>query len=139
MSIGGVITPYRGQQDLAYKASVAVYPGVELGDRHNNVNAAPMFSPLHTHWIYAWLSATGRLDLGGAENTTGPLFGVYDAEETNLARPFEDAGFRHWWMVSLASRGALPFWPVCILWVALTGALLVWSVRGLWRSSADEA
>lgn len=132
VSIGGVVTPYRGQQALAYEAGQVVYENVEQLD--NNVNSAPMFSPLHTHWIYAWLSATGRLERGGAEHTTGPLFGVYGVEKGVLGRPYEDAGFRHWWMLSLSHRGIVPFWPIFVVWVALTVALLRWSVRGLLRS-----
>ena len=108
--------------------------GGVVEQRDNNVNAAPMFSPLHTHWIYAWLSVTGRLEEGGADNTTGPLFGVYDVENAGLARSDEDAGFRHWWLVSLSHRGLVPFWLVFALWLALTAALLRRGVRGLLRS-----
>lgn len=130
ISVGGVITPYRGQQNLAYKAGAVVYPGVD--EVANNVNFDPRFSPLHTHWIYAWLSATGRLERGGAENTTVPLFGV--AVEGAALPPeirAEDAGFRHWWMVGLAHNRGVPFWPLFAAWLFATIALLRWGARGL--------
>jgi hypothetical protein len=133
VSLGGVITPYRGQQDLANQAAEVVYPGA--GQLDNNVNSAPMFSPLHTHWIYAWLSATGRLERGGAENTTGPLFGVVEGvEPARLGRPHEDAGFRHLWMVSFSSRGLAPLWALLAIWVTVTVVLLRHGVRGLLRA-----
>ena len=131
VSIGGVITPYRGQQSLASQAATVVYPGVEQVD--NNINFAPSFSPLHTHWIYAWLSATGRLEQGGARNTTVPLFGVH-VDRAALAWQAEDAGFRHWWMIGLAHNRGWPFWPVLGLWLLATIVLLRWGVRGLLRS-----
>ena len=75
VSVGGVLTPYRGQQQLAFAAAAVEYPGATT-QLDNNVNADPRLSPLHTHWIYAFLSLAGRLEQGGAANTTLPLFGV---------------------------------------------------------------
>ena len=132
VSLGGVLTPYRGQQSLAYQAAEVVYPGVEQVD--NNINSDPRFSPLHTHWIYAWLSATGRLEQGGADNTTEPLFGV-EVDEARLPRADEDAGFRHWWMAGIAGRGGYPLWPLALVWWVVAGVLLARGARGLSAAS----
>ena len=123
VSLGGVLTPYRGQQQLAYTAAAVVYPGAEQVD--NNVNADPRFSPLHTHWIYAGLSATGRLERGGSENTTEPLFGVRVPGPVALAHPDQDAGFRHFFWIGLG----LPAW---VTWAGVVGWAL--AVAGLVRS-----
>jgi hypothetical protein len=137
VSLGGIVTPYRGQQDLAYKAATVLYPGAPQLD--NNVNADPRLTPLHTHWIYLWLSLSGRLEQRGPENTTGPLFGVYELpSNVGLDRPGEDAGLRHWWMVSFADRQLLPLWPTLVPWVAVTLALLAGGVRALLRDERSS-
>lgn len=128
VSLGGVLTPYRGQQDLAYQAGGVLYP--DAPQRDNNVNFAPRLSPLHTHWIYAGLAATGRIERGGSENTTRPLFGV-DVAGAKLTWPGEDSGFRHWWMVFAARHFGMPLLPVAVAWLAATCLCLALAVRGL--------
>ena len=62
----------------------------------NNVNFEPRYSPLHGHWIYAWLAATGRIESGRSADTTEPMFGVTVAEPVGPPRR-QDTGFRHFW------------------------------------------
>ena len=135
VSLGGVLTPYHAQQQLAYEAAKVAYPGAEQVD--NNVNADPRFSPLHTHWIFAGLAISGTIEQPGAENTIGPLFGIdrepVEGRVVRLARPFETAGFRHWWMVGASHNHHLPFWPLFALWFAVTGAALFAGVRAVAR------
>ena len=133
VSLGGLLAPYRGQQDLAFQAVDVLYPDAPAPD--NNVNALPRLSPLHTHWIYAFLAASGRLEQGGSENTTEPLFGVR-VDGARLAQPGEDAGFRHWWMVFAAHQFGMPLLPVLAVWWALTALLLWLALRRLLRAGA---
>ncbi len=130
-SLGGVLAPYRGQQVLATEAAKVVYPDAGLAIDHN-VNTDPRFSPLHTHWIYAGLALQGRLQQGGAENTTLPLFGVrVEPAVARLPIAAEDAGFRHWWMV----LGTVHFgWPgawLAAIWALVTAACGAMGVRAL--------
>ena len=114
-------------------------PGVEQVD--NNINFAPRFSPLHTHWIYAGLSATGRLESGGAANTTGPLFGVSELADdvARLAHPGEDAGFRHWRLPFLGGLLGITVWPLIVVWLGGTAAALALAIRSMCASSAQPA
>lgn len=134
VSLGGVLTPYRGQQQLAYTAAPHSHPEHQgAAELENVVVFAPRYSPLHTHWIYAWLSATGRLQRGGSDNTTEPLFGVAVPDAGSPVRVTwpADTGFRHWWIPYAGAFFGLPLWPVAIGWGLLTLALLAYSVRGL--------
>ena len=145
VSLGGILSPYRGQQDLAFDAARTHYAQDlaekkisenELADR---VNVHPIYSPIHTHWIYAWLSASGRLERGGSANTTEPLFGI-DVEVAEflavadvIADQGEDRGFRHWWML----YAALPWWFV-LAWIAATAGALIWSMRQIFETGSSS-
>lgn len=141
VSAGGVVTSYHAQQKLAYEAAPLVYPPPNP-QIDNNVNFDPAFSPLHTHWIYAFLSASGRLEQGGAENTIGPLFGVYEepveGRRLRLPVPSETAGFRHWWMVGASHNLGMPFWPVFLPWWLVTAAALWFGVKRFLRGGQSS-
>jgi hypothetical protein len=139
ISVGGVLTPYRGDRQLAYSAAASLYPEVA----QTNAALLPMYydfdwrlSPLRSHWVYAWLSATGRLEQGGAANTTLPMFGVDVPGEAGAAlRPgqLEDVRFRHWWWrygVDLLGWSA---WPAAVLaaLALLSGCAAVRRLRAL--------
>lgn len=139
VSLGGVLTPYRGQQQLAYTAAPHSHPQHHGNAALENVVVfVPRYSPLHTHWIYAWLSATGRLQRGGSGNTTEPLFGVAVPEAGSPVRVTwpADTGFRHWWIPYAGAFLGLPLWPVAVGWSLLTLGLLLFSVRGLFTAGA---
>lgn len=139
VSLGGVLTPYRGDRNLAHAATAAAYPKRAAED----VDLLPLiydfeprFSPIHSHWTYAWLSVRGRLAAGGSSNTTEPLFGVRVPPPLGDGlRPAhaEDIGLRHWWW----RYGAAFFgWSP---WLCLP--LLLGAVAGLgtaWKKSAAE-
>jgi hypothetical protein len=133
------MAPYRGDRELARHATAAAYPDalVQGGEGALPViwDFAPHLSPLKSHWVYAWLSATGRLAQGGSANTTEPLFGVrVDADAATL-RPsrVEDVAFRHWWWRYGSDLFGWPQWPVLLL---VGGALLggVLAFRSLVRA-----
>lgn len=136
ISLGGVLAPYRGHQELAGKAARVVYAEevargeVPENDLPNRYHVHPRFSPLHTHWIYAGLNLTGRMAEGGAANTTLPLFGV---EVPGPVRPAheEDLGFRHWWMRYVGLVGGPDALWLFLPWAAATLLCLVLAVRRL--------
>lgn len=136
IALGGVLTPYRGQQQLAYAAAPVSHP---VHDTLENVVVfVPRYSPLHTHWIYAFLSATGRLQRGGSANTTEPLFGVAVPESSDDPLHLTwsaDTSFRHWWMPYMHATFGWPLLPLLGGWIALTALLLVWSVARLGRAA----
>ncbi len=120
VNLGGVLTPYRGQQELANHAVQAAYEkaGVDV------VNTRWAFSPLHSHWTYAYLSLSGRIGSGRSEDSTEPLFG----QEIPSGRPpprltfREDSGFRHLLPFYMEDRVAgFPLWLVLVLWGLGTG------------------
>lgn len=142
VSLGGILTSYRGQQFVALAAAEKVYeaelaagefPIEYLSDR---VNVHPRFSPIHTHWIYAWHSLRGELGPGGAERNTLPVFGVVGP----LARPIEwypreELAARHFWMVYLDDLVGFPLLVVSVSWLGVTSVLLG---LGLWRWSRSS-
>ncbi len=140
VSSGGVLTPYRGDRELVSYATAAAHPEVPR-DMHDTLpvlwDFEPRFSPLKSHWIYAWLSASGRLQQGGSGNTTEPLFGVRVEPDRPTLRPSqpEDVAFRHWWW----RYGALfgwPQWPAAV--VAALAVVACWlAARVLSRRAAD--
>jgi hypothetical protein len=133
VSAGGVLAPYRGHQQLAHAAGAVLYPEAGANLEHN-VTCDPRLSPVHTHWIYAALAASGRLEAGGAVNTTLPLFGVSVPDAAaRLAIPSEDAGFRHWWMVFGRDAFGWPLLPLALLWWAATIALGAFGARAFLR------
>jgi hypothetical protein len=140
VSLGGVLTPYRGDRNLAHAAAAAAYPGQAAADAGLLpliYDFEPRFSPIHSHWTYAWLSATGRLEEGGSANTTEPMFGVRvpppAGDSLRPAHP-EDRGFRHWWW---RYGSALFGWPGWLWLPCLLGAVLgLWLA---WRLAGTEA
>lgn len=144
VSAGGVITPYRGQQELAIRAGEVYYQDLvrrgellveQVPDR---VNVAARFSPIHTHWIYAGLSVSGRLQRGGSVHTTEPLFGVRVPDPVRITNG-EDVGFRHVWWRYLTRVGLPEAWSIvlALVWVAGTCALLARGIRAALRGAQD--
>lgn len=134
LSAGGIVTSYVGHQQYAYLAAPVEWqrPPNEVD---NNVNFEPRYSPLHGHWVYAWLAASGRIESGRSEDSTEPLFGV---RVTGTAPPRrEDSGFRHlWWRYV---RDVWPGFPSALVGAGLAVAalaLLALGARGLLRADA---
>lgn len=129
VSVSGVVTPYRGDRNLAHFATKAAYPDAGEGELPMIWDFEPRFSPLKSHWIYAWLSLTGRLEAGGSANTTEPMFGVQVDLDPARLRPtqVEDRSFRHWWW-RYGSLFGWPWWPA----VAVALAALM-AMRAAWR------
>lgn len=135
LSAGGIVTSYRGHQQLAYPAAEVEWqaPAHTLSD---NVNSAPAFSPLHGHWNYARLAAAGRIDSGLSKDTTEPLFGVVMPDGKAPIPRREDTAFRHFWW-----RYVIDYWPgfpsalVAVALAALSAAFLA---LGSWRLMKEE-
>jgi hypothetical protein len=123
VNLGGVLSPYRGQQQLA---SLAVQVEFEAAGP-DVVNRVWAFSPLHSHWTYAWLSMAGRLDSGRSEDSTEPLFGVEIPARAPAPRLTyaEDSRFRHFWLLYLRDR--IPGFPGLVL-------LFVWLLGSAWAA-----
>jgi hypothetical protein len=136
VSLGGVLTPYRGDRYLAHVATGALYPAAAERDRAEIFNVLPRFTPLMSHWGYAWLSLTGRLEAGGSRNTTEPLFGVSVpgplGEEVRPTQA-EDRGFRHVWPRYLHAFFGVPA-AIGWAWLALTTLLLGGGLAGILRA-----
>jgi hypothetical protein len=134
VSSSGVLTPYRGDRNLAAYAAAAVYPERDPGELAAIWDFEPRFSPLKSHWVYAWLSLTGRLEEGGSQNTTEPMFGIEVASPAGqLLRParVEDRAFRHWWWRYGSDLFGWPLWPAAALAAAAALALaLAWRWLG---------
>ncbi len=139
VSLGGVLTPYRGDRNLADAATAAAYPEQAATNRDLLpliYDFEPRFSPVHSHWTYAWLSASGRLAEGGSANTTEPMFGVrVPPPAGDHVRPsqIEDLAIRHWWW---RYGAALFHWPAWLALPWLLGAAL--GLRQAWRKTAPE-
>jgi hypothetical protein len=128
LSLGGHLSPYRGHQGFAYPAA-AVHWQADPNTLNDNVNWDPRFTPLHGHWNYARLAATGRIESGRSADTTEPLFGVAMPDGTAPRPSREDAGFRHlWWRYledlwpefpGLAAAGGLALGSLLVLAAAL--------------------
>lgn len=136
VSLGGVVTPYTGQQHFAFRAAEAVHGPQENLD--NNVNFSLALSPLHSHWTYAWQSMRGRIDSGRSEDTTEALFGIrVDTApgDRSLRLPnATDSGFRHVWSRSLKHYWPdFPELPVTIVWWFLTILLAVLAIASWLR------
>jgi len=136
VSTSGVLTPYRGDRNLAYYAAAAAYPDRDRGDLPVIWDFEPRFSPLKSHWVYAWLSLTGRLEIGGSENTTEPMFGVRVTGGPEPLRPtrVQDRGFRHWWWRYGSDLFGWPWWPVAAMAVVAAACLVL-----AWRSLVGRA
>lgn len=141
ISLGGVLTPYRGHLFLAHEAAKKYYQeelargdfGVEL--LHDRIVFDPRFSPLHTHWLYAWFSARGELGPGPAERNVEPVFGIEGPLPSPVpAFPREDLGFRHLWLLYLHDLIGTPWLLPLLLWMAVTATLLAVGLRGFARS-----
>jgi hypothetical protein len=133
VSLAGVLTPYRGDRELVSHAAAAAHPEVPSAMKDTLPvlwDFEPRFSPLKSHWVYAFLSATGRLQQGGSANTTEPLFGVRVEPDSPALRPShpEDVGFRHWWWQYGHALFGWPRWPALVL--ALVAVL---AAVGAWR------
>ncbi len=130
INLGGVLSPYRGQQQMASLAVHAEFenPGPDV------INRVWAFSPLHSHWTYAWLALSGRIETGLSEDSTEPLFGVTlpsGFPAAKLTYP-EDSRFRHFWLNYLADRiPGFPLWLCLPLWLLGTGLLLRQTLRRL--------
>jgi hypothetical protein len=109
-SLGGVLAPYRGQQERAIAAAGRLYPESKPENRPDHANVDPRLSPLHMHWTYAWQAARGRLDPPPSWR--------------------EDSGFRHLWIPYVADLLGFAAWPFVLLWLGLTGL----AVRAAWRA-----
>ena len=118
LSAGGIVTSYVGHQQYAFVAATTEWqkPANEVD---NNVNFEPRYSPLHGHWTYAWLAATGRIESGRSADTTEPLFGVTVPDPVKTPRP-TDARFNHFWW-----RAVREVWPEFPSTLVAIGLLLV--------------
>jgi len=135
VNLGGVLTPYRGQQQLA---NYALHlddpnPGADV------INIRWAYSPLLSDWTYAYLSLSGRIDSGRPEDTIQPLFG----QEVPLGSPpprltfREDSRFRHLLLFYLDDRiGGFPLWLALILWGFATAICWRAALRHLLRPPA---
>ena len=127
IGVGGLLTPYRGQQYLAAKATAVAYApqianqGLDPADAyHTDLR----FSPLHTHWLYALQGERLERDLPAA---TAALFGVRVPADTPPVL-HEDRGFRHvWWRVL-----PLPWWGGG-LWLLACAVAVVQAGRRICR------
>ncbi len=150
LTVTHAVAPTRGWNQLAAQAtSVSLAEetargDVKPGNYPEHYFYLPRYSPVFTHWIYAWLSATGRFDAGpaaGAENTIGPMFGEVDGPPAAGAAPvrFEERGFRHNLWVLWSRLLQAPLWVAALL-VGLCGvgsALWAWKLAG--RADQDPA
>lgn len=163
VNVTGVVAPTRGHNQLAGQATEAFYRhqfqrgeigAVDLAnlDPADHFFFLPRFSPLHSHWTYAWLSGTGEFEDAagrprhGAEHTIRPMFGVDAAG----LRPFpgrmdpavmeqapihwEDRCGRHlWWRFWADLLGIHALWLLLPV-LALAGLLLLPALRRLSRN-----
>ncbi len=131
VTIGGIVTPYRGHQHLAHIAAEKHY-AEELADGafpiewlSDRVNVHPRFSPLHTHWIYAWHSWRGELRADDVGRDMELVFGVPGPPVRPADwYPREDLASRHYWPRILSDLVGFPWLAVSIAWFAVTIALL---------------
>ncbi|HLU39882.1 MAG TPA: hypothetical protein VK081_10885 [Planctomycetota bacterium] len=118
VSLGGVVTPYRGDREMARHAAAVVYAERVAREGEGVLpeiwDFVPRFTPLKSHWVYAWLNLQGRMQRGGSANTTEPLFGVRIEPDRPGLRPSrpQDVGFRHWWWRYGSELFGWPRWPV---------------------------
>ena len=136
-SLGGVLTPYRGQQVLAASAARVAFAeelrsgAIGVADLPEHINFLPEYSPLHSHWTYAWLVATGAMPGPASPDAVEALFGVPSAGPVPL--PVDDLGFRHWWLPNLSARVGFQVWPAIVLWWIATLVALAFGLRGYLR------
>ncbi len=96
------------------------------GNLPDHYFSEPRYCPIRSHWVYAWLGMSGRLEQGGSANTTEPLFGVVVGDREPAVRPsaWEDRGFRHLWPFYCQALVGGVVWLLALLWAGLTGWIL---------------
>jgi hypothetical protein len=136
VSIGGLIAPYTGQQALAYATIHARFGPFEFGGDDDRIfNWSPELSPIHSHWTYAWLSWSGRIETGKSEDTTEPLFGIA-LENPPPPMAGHDVRFRHLWWRSLPEYvQGFPGTVVALVWALATLVLGAACVRSVWSKA----
>lgn len=140
ISLSGHVAPVRGHSEMAHVAARTVHAEpLALGhfldeNLPDHFFSVPRYTPIRGHWVYAWLAATGRLETGGSENTTEPLFGVVvdRGPDEPVLRPsaWEDRG-RHLWPFYLGALLGPVCWALVLLWMGLTAWSLVAAVGRL--------
>lgn len=138
VNLTAVLAPTRGHNQLAGQAVRVHYQqryerGEVTAEDIASLDPADRFffewrfSPLHSHWTYAWLSARGAFEdaegrpVADAARTIEPMFGVTSADPAAGLAPihFEDRGFRHlWWVLWARLLGVSPA-LVLLGWIAL--------------------
>ena len=147
VNLTAVLAPTRGHNQLAgqavrvhyqqrYERGEVTAQDVAALDPADRFFFEWRFSPLHSHWTYAALSARGAFEddagrpVADPARTIEPMFGVTSADPAAGLAPihWEDRGFRHLWWVLWARLWGLP--PALLLgsWLALV-ALVVWCCR----------
>lgn len=128
-TLGGILTSYPGHQHYAFVAAPKTF-GANLPNIDNNINHWLRGTPIVGHWIYASLSASGRIDEGGAENTVEPLFGVDMGDDVVPQAPVNHRGFRHFWWRWLGHLAPdFPVFWVVLAWIAGAAACLWLGLR----------
>ena len=133
VSLSGHVAPVRGSQAMAHEAAKTVYAEylargeIVEGNLPDHYFSEPRYSPIRSHWVYAWLGMSGRLERGGSANTTEPLFGVAVEDREPAVRPsaWEDRGFRHLWPFYLQALIGGAAWILALVWAAATGWILI--------------
>ena len=156
VNLTGVVAPTRGHNQLAGQAVRVHYQQrLERGEvtQQDLASFDPAdrfftewrFSPLHSHWTYAWLAARGVFEdaegrpVADASRTIEPMFGVSSPDPVAGQAPihFEDRGFRHlWWVIWAGLLGVSP-WLLLGVWVALA-VLAVRSCRTLGPATRES-
>lgn len=155
LCLTSVVAPTRGHNQLAAQAARAHYHAAfERGeitatdwasvdhDPEDHYFFEPRYSPLHTHWRYAWLSATGGFEdaagqpRDGAANTIEPLFGVTspNAEWGKAPQRWEDRNGRHLWFLFWGALLGVSGW-LLLLPVAALAIAVLWAG---WRAVSKE-
>lgn len=139
VSLGGVLTPYRGFYHVAHHAAEVVYRAdidsgaIAPGTLHDHYMTHPRFSPIVGHWRYAWQALRGRLGPGPASANIDAVLGIDAAAAPALPDfPREDLGFRHFWLAYLHDLVGVPWRAILAAWLAGAAACL-WLGAAWWR------